>query len=166
MAEALAIGSIITTAAATGYSMYASNRQAKAEESMANYNARQADITAQNMADEAYEASRRAEVEKRRALASVNTDVAASGAVMEGSPLAVLGEISKRYEVDRLDTLRRGMTQAQQTRTQGQIARYQGQASAAGLRMGSIGTLMGGVSSMASIGSRYYYYKEENKPKE
>ena len=116
------------------------------------------------MADEAYEESRRAEVEKRRALASVNADVAASGAVMEGSPLAVLGEISKRYEVDRLDTLRRGMTQAQQTRTQGQIARAQGMNQAAGL--GSIGTLLGGVSSIGSIGSNYYYYKEKNKPKE
>lgn len=162
MAEALAIGSIITTAAATGYSMYAGNRQAKAEESMANYNARQADATAQNMADEAYEASQRAEVEKRRALASVNSSVAASGAVMEGSPLAVLGEVSKRYEVERQDVLRRGMTQAQQTRAQGQIARAQGLNQAAGLRMGSIGTLLGGASSIASIGTNYYY-KEKKK---
>ena len=156
MGVGLAIASAALTVGGTVAQASAANRQAKTERSIADYNYRQAQITARNQADEAYEEGQRAADDKRRAVASVVAQNAASGTSMAGTPLEILGEVSRRAEVKRLDTIRRGLTEAQQTRFQGELARYEGYGRASTYKSSIPGTLLNGGARLVSSGTNLY----------
>lgn len=146
--EALAIAGAVGKAVGTGLDYIGQRNQAKAARAMGQYNARLAEQNAQNAEAEGAEAAHRQRIEKRRALADINAQTAASGAVMEGTPLTVLGETGKMFDVDIADMTRRAQIQAQQLRNEGALALWQGNEQSRGLKLGSIGTLFDGVGSL------------------
>lgn len=144
----MAIGSALISIGQAGYSLYSGNVQAKTATSLGEYNRRQYETAARNEADETHEEVVRMYADKRAESASVAAQAAASGAVMTGSPLSVLGEVAKQREVQIQDTKRRGLIQAQQLRDQGALASYQSRVQARSIKLGSWG---GAINSLAGI---------------
>lgn len=133
----------------------AQQNQAKATKAMGEYNNKLAQQAAENKNAEAAEQANRMRVEKRRALAEINAQTAASGAVMEGSPLAVLGETSRRHEINIADTMRNAQIEAQQTLREGELNLWESKEKARGLKLSSYGTLLSGAADLMKIGMDY-----------
>lgn len=166
---ALVAGIVGAAASATSAVMgaKAQRQQANAAEAAGEYNNDQAQRMAANTTAEGLEAARRQRVEMRRTLSSISADTAASGAQMEGSPLAVLGEASKRMELNIADETRRAQIQSSQMRQQGAFQLYEGKQNAKSLRGRSVGTLIGGFGNAASSTSTAFtnYFGATSKEK-
>lgn len=129
--------------------------QAKAVEKTGEMNAKAAEYAAGNAEDEAAEAAHRQRIEKRHALAQINAQAGASGAVMSGSPLMMVGETAKRYELDINDMTRRAKIQAQQYRYEGELARYQAKQQSRSLKLAGYTTILNGAVSFVTQAANF-----------
>ncbi|MEG0334054.1 MAG: hypothetical protein RR553_07785 [Akkermansia sp.] len=158
MATGFAIASSVAAASAIGSTVInasAQRKQAKAEQAMAQYNNQLAEQRVQTIREESNEATIRAQREKRAALAEINAQAGASGVVMEGSPLVVLGAVGQKYETSIQDEARRAQIEMQDVRRQAQIGQWESQQRVSGLRTQTGGTILSGFGQLGSIGSNY-----------
>lgn len=148
LVTAIAIGagiSAVGTAISTGVSMYSADQQGRQQAALNEYNAKIArnqaianqqiqEYNAQLMEREADAADATARVkeqqqrkENERFQARQRAAYAKSGALMEGTPLAVLGESAANLELNALEVKRQGLIERDRYLNQANMYRYQGE---------------------------------------
>ena len=138
------------SAAGAGYSAYATYQGGKAQQALADYNAKlmaqQAEVTERDAAAEANQQRLRSQY----ALAQQRAVYAMSGVVSDtGSPLLVEAQQAGYMEMNALETERQGQIRAGNYQQQGILDIMQGRASMTGARMGAYGTILKGAASTA-----------------
>jgi hypothetical protein len=159
----------------------AANNAAKYNASIMNNNAIAAEQDAKRSREEAAENERRKRLENSKIKAQQQAAYAKSGVIMEGSPLAVLGETAQNLEIEALDIRREGeiaaqehLRRAQNYRSQsaldlysGEVGIYKGNSQAYGFNLASDAarrggyakattSLLSGISKTASMASSAY----------
>jgi len=141
---------LVATVASTGVQVYGQRQQAKAAENTADYNAavdRNNAVQAQRVAAENI---KRKQDEARRGIAAQRAALATSGLAIEGTPLAVLGETQKYYEMEANDIGFDAYQRARGLFASADAGIVAGQQTASGLRIQQYGTILNGVSSAAT----------------
>lgn len=93
----------VTAAAGAAVSISAGQQQKKAVQAQADYNEKVAQNEAQKASMLAAENAARVEKQKNRTLAALAASNAANGIAMEGTPLAVLGDVAADFEQEIAD---------------------------------------------------------------
>lgn len=148
---ALAIGATVVGAGLSFYGQMHAGAQAKAT---GEYNAKLAEQQAQQTELEARETTRRRRLENKRFLGSQRSQYAASGVLIEGTPLEVMSETAGILELEALDYTRQQTAAAQQLRSQGAASRLYGSAQQQASRIGAYGSLLSGTAQTASTALR------------
>jgi hypothetical protein len=165
------------TMAGAGIGAYGQYQAGKAQQAMANYNAKVQQQTAeynnklaQNaaIAEEQAQSVRSQQMrdDKRRMLSSQRAGFAKTGAAMEGTPLTVLAEQAGMMEHDILlakhESDVRARTYRQEGamglwtgRSQAAMSRFEGSQAAKAGRIGAGATLLSGAGSVAGMGMSY-----------
>ena len=140
---ALAIGSLALSAVAGGVSAYSSYQQGQTADAVGRYNARLTENAATQADLEAREEIRRMRVRNRELLAQRRAQVGASGIVgFAGSPLAVLGDMAGRLELDALEQARQSESNMRRARDEASMQRKEGSLARKGAVLGAAGTLL------------------------
>lgn len=159
---AIPIIALVISAAGAYASYDAGQKQAKATERTAKYNAKVQENEAIQADMEAREQIERTRKENKRLLASQRNSIAGSGIEMTGSPLEVLGANAATLELNALDQARAaslGVTRGYATAS---ATRWKGQMEAQGIKNQANATLL---SDAGRIGMQGYNSGVFGKPK-
>ena len=130
--DGLDMGSLVSAlgAVSKGIGQYQSmQNQADAMDSQAaayNYNAQIADQNAQAARDAAAADAAKTERQRQLAMGSTSVQFLNSGVLLSGSPLAILGETSRNYELDKAEQIRRGEISAINYQNSAALERWKG----------------------------------------
>ena len=166
------VASVIGTVVSTTTSIVGANQQqnqaeanAKSQQDMLDYNARQEQREAETVLAENNEAARRQRLEDERIKSLQRASYGKSGvAIASGSPLAVLGDAAANMEMGVQDTHRTGARQYSQRMAQSNSFMYQGRVARGSVGKGSLITGVGGAigsslnagGKIAMSGASYY----------
>lgn len=123
----------------------------KAQQRVKEFEARQLEMDVIRDQQETAEAIRRARLNNRRAVSGIESDVSASGVLLEGSALDAMIEAAGRMELEVQDEARVGRERRKRMNTQARLRRWEGQQIRKGAKLESSGILMSGVSRSAGI---------------
>jgi len=162
----MAVAAIIAGAAMSAASMVQQGRiakaQGKADEKIAQYNAKQADRMAQAKMDAAKIESDRMSRNQKIVQATNRAMAAKSGISLSESPstIAAMADVAYQFHLDRNFILNQGMqdyvstkSQASLLRAEGAFAKTQGRAAAMGYYMGAGGSALQGAGTAAYYNS-------------
>ena len=122
LADAIAVAGAVAGAAGAVSSGQAAQRQASFE-------AQQLQIQAERDREIARQQAQDFERDEDRRRAALRARVAGSGVTLEGSPLAVLGDLAAEAEFQRRRILAGGETASTRARSQADIRRFEGRSS-------------------------------------
>ena len=146
----LAIATVATSLVGAGISAYSSYQQGKAQEAMADRNAKVADNAAANEALAAAENSKRMRENSHRQLAAIRSRMAGSGVRMAtGSSLDIIGQAASEFELQTMDLFRDSTARQMTYQNQAVTSRWEGGQYAAAGTLGGIGSLLSGGRTAA-----------------
>lgn len=100
----IAVGiSVATAVIGAGVTIYGQEQQKKAVEAQADYNEEVAKNEATRINEETRQNAMRVSKEKNRAISAIRAANAANGLALEGTPLAVLGDVATEFEQEIAD---------------------------------------------------------------
>lgn len=100
----IAVGiSVATAVIGAGVTIYGQEQQKKAVEAQADYNEEVAKNEATRINEETRQNALRVSKEKNRAISAIRAANAANGLALEGTPLAVLGDVATEFEQEIAD---------------------------------------------------------------
>lgn len=146
-AGAVAAASAATTIAGTGLSFYGQRQQAKAAESAAAYNARQARQQAGYESDVAAENARRQQDYSRQVIGAQRAAMATSGLAPAGTPLVRLGDTASSLQQEILDIGQAAALRSRSLIAGADMTLWEGAQSASALRTSSWATLGSGLAN-------------------
>lgn len=136
------------TAVSTGFSIFAQNQAAEAQEQAAEYNNLLARREASNLEAETAESIKRRRIENRAGLADLRTRLASSGVLTTtGTPLLLQGEAAGRLELQIADAARSASMQAASLRAKGRMGLWEADQNTSAARMSMLGTALKGAAS-------------------
>jgi hypothetical protein len=139
------------SAAASGYAQYESGQSQK---KAANYNAKMADMQAQDTLQRGADAGAERKQQARKMISTQTERMSGMGvSVNTGTPLGLLTETAGLGELDALTVQNNARREAWGLKSGAKLDLYQGKMAARGGALNAAGTLLGGASSA------YYGYK-------
>ncbi len=152
----IAIG-VTVTAVGAGISAYGQYQSGKAQQDMANYNAKLAENEAIATQQLAHAETERMNRDKLRLMSAQRAGYAKSGAVMtEGTPLLLMAEQAAEMELDMITNQRNRALQARALRSQATLDRYSGKVANYAGKVGAGTTVLGAVGGVASAAGMAY----------
>jgi K+-sensing histidine kinase KdpD len=152
VATALAIGALAVGAYGAYQQSRGQREQARTAENVADFNAKIEEQAAIQADLEGRENLLRSRRNNKSILSSQRAKVAASGVLLEGSPLEVLAENAARLEQGALDHERQSRIATANAQARAQSIRMGGSAQATGLRRQATGTILGGTANLLGSG--------------
>lgn len=149
ISTAIAVASTVASAAGTYVSVQGQRNAAKAAENTAKYNADVQRNQAMQEMEAAKENARRKQRDNSRLLARQRAMVASQGLVMEGTPLAILGETATMLQRDILDMGYQAQTRVRSLQASANMGIWDGKNQSAALKTGALTTGLQGVASAA-----------------
>jgi len=157
---AVATALALTSLAVGAYGAYETSRgqreRAKTATNVAEYNAKLEEQAALQADMEGRENLRRSRRNNKAILSSQRAKIAASGVLLEGSPLELLAHNAARLEQGALDQERQSRIATRNARGRAQSIRMGGAAEATGLRRASTATILGGTANLLGSGFNMY----------
>lgn len=142
--------SVATTLISAGTTYYGQEQQKKAVEAQADYNEEVAKNEIEQDSMVAAENARRVAKEKNRTISAIRAANAANGLVMEGSPLAVLGDVAADFEQEIADIGYGSANRKMQLISETQLSRFGAESQKKALGIAQVGTVVSGVGKAAS----------------
>lgn len=155
----IAVGMTVVSAVGTGISVYGQQQAAKAVEYTADYNADLARQQAMHETEVANENARRKTRENARIMGLQREAIAASGLVVAGTPLAILGESVMTLQRDIMDMGYEAAARANQLQSAAAMGLSEARNTAGAMRTAALGTQISGDASAAGgfLKAKGYY---------
>ena len=157
---AVATALALTSLAVGAYGAYQQSRgekqQAQTALNVADYNAKLEEQAALQADLEGRENLRRSRSNNKSILSSQRAKIAASGVVLEGSPLEILAANAGKLEQQALDQERQARIASRNAKANAQSIRMGGQATYTGLRRQATGTILSGAANLLGSGFNLY----------
>lgn len=146
MTWAAVIFTTATTVAGTALSSYGQYQSGKAQQDMANYNAKLAENEAIATEQLAHAETQRMTKDKQRLMATQRAGYAKSGSVItEGTPLLFMAEQAAEMELDMITQQRNRALEANMLRSQAKLDKYSGKVASYAGRLGAGATVLSGA---------------------
>jgi len=156
MMAGIAVASMVVTGVGTYVSVQGQRQAAKAAEQTAEYNAQVQRTQAAQEMEVAKENARRKARENARLLGRQRALVAQSGLVMEGTPLAILGESATVLQRDIMDIGYEAQMRSRSLQAGASMSLWEGKQQSSALKTQALTT---GIQGASSIASGYLNYK-------
>lgn len=151
----IAVGiSAATAIIGAGVTIYGQQQQKAAIQQQADYNEKVAQNEAARVNAEAAENARRVQKEKTRTIAAVRASMAANGIAMEGTPLAILGDVAGDFEQEIADIGYGAANRRMALLSEAQLGQWSAKAQQSALTTSQVAT---GISGVGSASSGYLY---------
>jgi pyruvate/2-oxoglutarate dehydrogenase complex dihydrolipoamide acyltransferase (E2) component len=141
--------SVATTLISAGTTYYGQEQQKKAVEAQADYNEEVAknEISQENAI--ATENARRVAKEKNRTISAIRAANWANGLAVEGTPLAVLGDVASEFEQEIADIGYGAANRKMQLLSESYLSRFGADSQKQALGIAQAGTVVSGIGSAA-----------------
>lgn len=142
--------SAAATVISAGVTIYGQEQQKKAVEAQADYNEEVAKNEALQENALAAENARRVQKEKTRTIAALRASMAANGIGMEGTPLAVLGDVATDFEQEIADIGYGAANKRMALLSSAKLGQWQADNQKSALTISQAGTAVGAVGKATS----------------
>lgn len=156
VATALAIGSLALGAYGAYQTSRAQGEQADTASNVAEFNAKIKEQEAIEADMEARASLRNSRKRSSRAISTMRGKVAASGVLLEGSPLEIIAENATQLEINAAQDDRLYRMRSRNATADAASIRMGGQAQASGFRSQQQGTILGGAANLLGSGFQFH----------
>lgn len=142
----IAVGiSAATAIIGAGVTIYGQQQQKEAAQQQADYNEKVAQNEATRANQEAAENARRVQKQKTRTIAALRASMAANGLAMEGTPLAILGDVAGDFEQEIADIGYGAANRRMALLSEAQLGQWQAKSQKSALTTSQIATGISGI---------------------
>lgn len=147
----IAVGvSVATAVIGASVTIYGQQQQKKAVEAQADYNEEVARLEAGRENELATQNALRVEKQKTRTISAIRAANAANGIALEGTPLAILGDVASDFEQEIADVGFSAANRRSALLSQAALGRYSANQQKSALTIAQVGTGVKAVSSGTS----------------